>query len=45
MKIGIPVDKKDKGTNGCISFGRAPYFSGISDMERIINTAAKSGVI
>jgi predicted Fe-Mo cluster-binding NifX family protein len=26
MKIVIPVDEKDMGTNVCISFGRTPYF-------------------
>lgn len=26
MKIVIPVDEKDMGTNVCVSFGRAPYF-------------------
>lgn len=26
MKIAIPVDDKDIGTNVCVSFGRAPYF-------------------
>lgn len=26
MKISIPVDEKDMGTNVCVSFGRAPYF-------------------
>ena len=26
MKIAIPVDEKDMGTNVCVSFGRTPYF-------------------
>ena len=26
MKIPIPVDEKDMGTNVCVSFGRTPYF-------------------
>ncbi len=26
MKIAIPVDEKNIGTNVCISFGRTPYF-------------------
>jgi len=26
MKIVIPVDDKDMGTNVCVSFGRTPYF-------------------
>lgn len=26
MKIIIPVDERDMGTNVCVSFGRAPYF-------------------
>ena len=26
MKIAVPVDEKDRGTNVCGSFGRAPYF-------------------
>lgn len=26
MKIAIPVDEKDLGSNVCISFGRTPYF-------------------
>ena len=26
MKIAIPVDEKDMGTNVCVSFGRTPYY-------------------
>lgn len=32
MKIAIPVDEKNIGTNVCVSFARAPYFF-IYDME------------
>lgn len=46
MKIAIPVDKKDMGTNVCVSFGRTPYFL-IYDTETkesifIDNSAAAS---
>lgn len=46
MKIAIPVDEKDMGTNVCVSFGRTPYFL-IYDTESkesafIDNSAAAS---
>lgn len=46
MKIAIPVDEKDMGTNVCVSFGRTPYFL-IYDTETkesifIDNSAAAS---
>lgn len=46
MKIAIPVDEKDIGTNVCISFGRTPYFL-IYDTETkestfLDNSAAES---
>jgi len=37
MKIAIPVDEKDMGTNVCVSFGRTPYFL-IYDTETKRNT-------
>lgn len=46
MRIAIPADKKDIGTNVCTSFGRTPYFF-IYDTETkeslfIDNSAAAS---
>lgn len=46
MKIAIPVDDNNMGTNVCISFGRTPYFL-IYDTESrksvfLENTAANS---
>lgn len=46
MKIAIPVDEKNNGTNVCVSFGRAPYFlvydTETKDSQFIENTAASS---
>lgn len=46
MKIVIPVNEKDKGTQVCVSFGRAPYFmiydTETKESEFLVNSAAES---
>ena len=46
MKIAIPVDKKSRDSNVCVSFGRAPYFllydSESEQGQFLLNTAAES---
>ncbi|HZJ90997.1 MAG: dinitrogenase iron-molybdenum cofactor biosynthesis protein [Clostridiaceae bacterium] len=46
MKIAIPVDRKSRDSDVCVSFGRAPYFLLYdSDSEQgqfLLNSAAES---
>ena len=44
MKIAIPVDEKDMGTNVCVSFGRTPYFL-IYDTETKESTFIDNGAV
>ena len=35
MRIAIPVDEKDIGTNVCESFGRTPYYLIMTQAKKV----------